>query len=429
MGRVERFIGIFIIIVLLGFGLFKFTNKYNLNILNKNISLNIKVKDAYNARSFTFDEKGNLYLAFADTIRIVNKDGKDEVVIRESKLDILDIIYYHEKLYISTDNRIIEYDIEKRQYKEIINNIPNNGINKKINLLINNEKLYFSIGSNTNDGIADEKLQSFDIATNNWILNGENYGQLKTGAFLPYSNASYENQKIDFKQLGNASVLYYDLKNKNVELFAHGIRNINGWDVDDSGNIKAIVGGIEDTGPRNIKDDKDYIYLIKGDNWYGWPDYSGGDPITSTRFTDFKMHKFLIKNHIDKMPEGPIYQSENVSSLNGLTIDKFGEFLEKDTIIFADNTNLSIYSLSKDGVKSKLINLDSNSRIEKILFYDGRVYVLDSKVGVLYDIKNTNKQGIFDLPVLFYFFVVGFLVSIALAIFIKYKIKNKKHIN
>ena len=47
-----------------------------------------------------------------------------------------------------------------------------------------------------------------------------------------------------------------------------------------------------DTTVRGIKNDRDYIYEINGDRWYGWPDYSGGDPITSPRFTDGDPHKF-----------------------------------------------------------------------------------------------------------------------------------------
>ena len=53
-----------------------------------------------------------------------------------------------------------------------------------------------------------------------------------------------------------------------------------------NGNIVAIVGGMEDEGSRAVKDDKDYIYEIKENAWYGWPDYSGGDPINSPRFSD-----------------------------------------------------------------------------------------------------------------------------------------------
>ena len=111
-------------------------------------------------------------------------------------------------------------------------------------------------------------------------LNGDG----KTGAFSPYSVSNEVGEKVESQKIGNAAILSYDIKTEEIKLYAHGIRNINGWDTDNEGKIKAIVGGMEDLPPRNIKDDKDYIYNLQEENWYGWPDYSGGDPIKYTRY-------------------------------------------------------------------------------------------------------------------------------------------------
>lgn len=421
MKRFIKFLLISIIVVTMAFGIFKVTNKYNLDILNKNIDWSISLKGCEGAKSFDFDEEGNLYLAFDDTIRIVNKDGNDGVIIRESKFNILDIIYNDKKLYISTDNRILEYDINKKSYKEIVSEIPNNGINKKINLLLHENKLYFSVGSNTNAGIVNEKGEAFDIATGEWILSGNNYGENKTGAFSPYAVTTEVGEKVPSQKLGNAAILSYDLNNGEISLFAHGIRNIKGWDIDDNGEIKGIVGGMEDLPPRNIKDDKDYIYNLQQENWYGWPDYSGGDPITSPRFTDLIKHEYLIKNHPDKNSSRPIYQDNDVSSLQGLAIDRYGKCFDKNTIIFANNKKGFIYALNENGIVKDLVDLGDKSRIEKILFYKDSFYVLDSNSGCLYNLKSNESMGIFKLPKIFWIFSIVFIIVIIICVLIKNK--------
>ena len=91
MERFIKFLLVSIIVVTIAFGIFKVTNKYDLDILNKNIDWSISLKGCEGAKSFAFDEEGNLYLAFEDTIRVLNKDGNDELIIRESKFNILDI--------------------------------------------------------------------------------------------------------------------------------------------------------------------------------------------------------------------------------------------------------------------------------------------------------------------------------------------------
>lgn len=423
MKRFIKFLLISIIVVTIAFGIFKVTNKYNLDILNKNIDWSISLKGCEGAKSFDFDEEGNLYLAFDDTIRIVNKDGNDGVIIRESKFNILDIIYNDKKLYISTDNRILEYDIDKKSYKELVSEIPNNGINKKINLLLHENKLYFSVGSNTNAGIVNEKGEAFDIATGEWILSGNNYGENKTGAFSPYAVTTEVEEKAQSQKLGNAAVLSYDLNNGEINLFAHGIRNIKGWDIDDKGEINGIVGGMEDLPPRNIKDDKDYIYNLQKEDWYGWPDYSGGDPITSPRFTDLIKQEYLIKNHPDKNPSRPIYQDNDVSSLQGLAIDKYGKCFDKNTMIFGNNKKGFIYALNENGIVKDLVDLGDKSRIEKILFYKDSFYVLDSNAGCLYSLKSNESIGIFKLPKIFWIFSIVFVIVIIICVLIK----NKEH--
>lgn len=427
MKRFIKFILAALIIVSLSFGIYKFKNSYDFNIINKDINLSIKIKGIKDARSFDFDEEGNIYLAFENTLKIINKNGNNGVIIRDSQFDILDILYYKEKLYIASDNRILEYDLSTNDYKELVTNIPNQGINKKVNLLINDDKLFFSIGSNTNDGIVNKKGEAFEIATNNWTLVGGNYGEGKTGAFSPYSISTEKGQTVEGHKLGNAAILTYDLKNGEIQLFSHGIRNIAGWDISSEGKIVAVVGGMLDTTVRGIKNDRDYIYEINGDRWYGWPDYSGGDPITSPRFTDGDPHKFLIKNHTTNNPDAPIFQYRDVAALNGLAVDKEGKYFEKDTLIVADNKLGSLYSLTPKGNLIDIADLGNTSKIEKIKFCEEGFYILDSGFGSLYVLNKTNFSNGFNLPYVIWAFIITFIILLILVILIKNK-RNEKRV-
>lgn len=391
MKRFIKFLFISAIVVSIAFGIFKFKNNYNVQVFDKGLNWTIKLKGIEKAKAFDFDSEGNIYIAFQDTIRIINKEDKNKLIIRESNLDILDMIYYKEKLYISTDNRIIEYDLKNNQYKNIVTNIPNVGINKKVNLLIKDDELFFSVGSNTNDGVVEKKGEKEDVATTGWVLNGHNFGSENTGAFSPYSVSTENGEKVDGNIIGNGSVMKYNIATEELKLYAHGLRNVTGWDLNKDGEIIASIGGIESKYPRYISNDKDYIYKVLEDRWYGWPDYSGGDPITSPRFYGEKENKFLIKNPIDKNPSKGMYQHNDVSSIYGLSIDKEGDVLGEEEIIFSDIKEGVIYSLSKELKLKKIIDLEEGSNIEKIKKVDGKIYILDSGFGCLFELSKANK--------------------------------------
>lgn len=414
-----------IIIVTVAFGIFKFTSKYNLDVIYNNIDWSIDVKGYEDAKSFDYDDEGNLYIAFKDTIRIIDSNGKDEVIIKKDDFDILDILWSNDRLFIATDNRVIEYNLENDECTDLMIDIPNNGINREVKLLIKDNVLYVSIGSNTNSGIVSKKGEMPEMPTIDLTLTGVNYGERETGIFSPFAVNTEKGEKVKSEKLGNGSIMAYDFKSKKTTIYSHGLRNVNGWDIDSDGKIKGIVGGMEDVGPRPIKDDKDYIYEFKKSAWYGWPDYSGGDPITSPRFTDDKKVEFLIENHPNKVPSAPIYQHEDVSSLKGFAIDTEGIFFLKDTMVFADNKNGVLYALTSEGILNELIDLGHKSRVEKIKFYNNSFYVLDSELGCLYKLQPKNKSGVFNLPVEVWLFVVA--LSIVLLVCGIFKLNKNIH--
>ncbi|MDU5261993.1 MAG: hypothetical protein E6176_06125, partial [Clostridium celatum] len=284
MWRFLKFLIFSIIIVSLSFGIYKFSNRYDLNLIYENVDWSINTKGLGGAVSFDFDKENNLYIAFKNTIKMINKDNKEEILVYDKSLNIYDIACYNNDIIIASDNRVLLYDVNKEQYTELINNLPNNGLNYKTNIILNGDYLYISIGSNTNSGIVDENNKNEDKASFEWESTGIGYNN--NYAFVPFGEKVIEGQKIKENVLSNASILRYDLKSNEFITYATGIRNVEGLAINSLGKLTAIVGGMEDSGLRAVKDDADYIYDIKEKAWYGWPDFSGGDPITSPRFSD-----------------------------------------------------------------------------------------------------------------------------------------------
>lgn len=425
MKRFIKFLVMSLVIVIVAFAIFKVTKQYNLDVIHDEIDWSIDLKGCKDATGFDMDKSGNLFISFKNNIRMISTDGKDTQVLKDSNLNILDFVCDDKNLYIATDNKIIRYNMETSESVDLVTNIPNNGINSKVKLLLGDECLYFAVGSSTNSGIVNKEGEPCDIPSISFVLEDANYGERGTGIYKPYGVRNIDGEKIDEKgRIGNGTLMKYDLKHKQTSIYSHGIRNIEGLDINSKNKIYAIVGGMEDEGARAVKDDTDYIYEINESAWYGWPDFSGGDPITSPRFTDgTNKLSFVLKQHPNKTPTGPLYEHNSVSSLKGLAIDDEGFHLNENQIIFGDNKQHKIFAL--DGRRAIPIGtLDEDSNIQKIMVNREGVFILDSGTGCIYKFEQKGDNNLFNLSPIYWIFASGFLITILLVIIVKYKKGN-----
>ena len=427
MKRFFKFSLASILIVVFSFGIFKVSTKYNLNILYDEIDLSIYIKGCIGATGLDMDKEGNLYVSFKDNIRKVSVEGKESLLLKNEKLNIYDFLYDENNVYIATDNRVLQYNIENDEYKELMLNLPNLGLNKEIKLLKDENKLYVAIGSNTNSGIVDEKGLPCDRPSISFKLNGINYGENKTGAFKEFGISTSNGEKAhDNGQIGNGTLMLYDLKENQVSIFSYGVRNIEGIDITSDKKIFSVVGGMENVGSRPIMDDLDYIYELKESAWYGWPDFSGGDPITSPRFTDGSFSiKSILKEYPNKTPQAPIYEHSAVSSLRGLAIDKEGSYLKKDQIIFGDNKTHKIFALN-DKRAIPIGTLDKDSFIEKIIINNNGIFLLDSGEGCVYKFSQKGNAYLFNLSPVYWIFATTLFIVVLVIISFKNREINRK---
>lgn len=432
MKRFLKFLTISLIIVAGAFAVFEFSGKYRMSILKNNISWSIAAKNCKDSIAFDKDENGNTYIAYNNCIKSLKEDGREEILLQDKLLNIENLLYHENALYFISGEKLYKYDLSNKQLQEILENIPFEGKYLDRNLIIKDSKLLLSIGTATNSGVADDdgtydvKKIPYDRSPINITLNGFNYGKEKTGAFMSYGNSSQEGSKIKAQNLANASIIEIDLKNNKTSLYACGIRNIRGWDLDSENSLIAVVGGMENIGVRPINRDFDYLYKLEKGKWYGWPDFSGGDPISSPRFKGETIVSTLISNPPNKVVPAAIYQYSRPGIIKYLSIDKDGSLLDKDTKVFYNSEENMIESINQIGTVYKLLKLKDESKISGIKYSQGEIYILDSGIGCIYKLQSNQSTLAFNLPKSIWIFIL--ILSFTLVCVAIVKINKKKQI-
>jgi len=247
-------------------------------------------------------------------------------------------------------------------------------------------KYFLQIGNCPKENLKDVKVSKW--------LGIENYDENKKGAFVPYNTKTSKGEKVKGNILGNGAIIEFNIESKKKQLYSYGIRNVKGFDLNSSGEIFAIVGGMEEEGYRPLSEDSDYIYKIEGKGtWYGWPDYSGGDPVNSPRFREEgkPIINFITDEHKSYVMPKPLYQSEGTRNINTLLIDREGTILgDENSFLFFNNKNNTLSKLLKEGEVKELIYLDKNSYINDMKIIGDNLYILDGNKGVLFRLEKSN---------------------------------------
>jgi hypothetical protein len=410
--------GMVVGVLLVLFLLFKnFYIQADITLKDDKLNWSVKYKGIENAVDFAVDKQGGFYIAYMDKIQYIDGSGKSYDILKDKNLNIKSLDYKEHKLYFISGSRVISFDLNNKFQKTLLDSLPNYGDYKDSLLRIKGDELYISIGAATNSGVAGSDNQwlkdnpfSYDISAKDITIKGKSFGNEKTGAFVPYRTKNIAGQLIPGHFPGNASIIYYNLTSAAAETYAWGIRNVKGMSFNSEGKLIAAVGGMEDRGLRSVKGDVDYIYEIKKSLWYGWPDYSGGDPLTSPRFKGENNTRvsFILDNHPTTNPPAPMYTHKSISTLGTMDVDSKGIISERDCIYFYDTRDNMIYGLTKAGILSEKAFFKADAKILSLRVASSSIFALDSSQGVLYNI-NTNNSGEFlnlTRPIVYYLITV-----------------------
>lgn len=430
----KKTIGLIVILAAMAFALVTWKtsiNQYEVTMKDEVIKAQILFKGLNDAIDFTSDVEGNYYVAFKDTLQYITKFGKSYNVFTNSQLNITSLEYKNQVLYYASQGKVYSFNLISKENKEIIKDIPNYGDYNRSLIKIYGEYLFVTIGSATNSGVVgpdnlwiDDFPESHDVSPKSITIKGINFGEEKTGAFVSYKTSNIKGQIITEHIPGNSSIIIYNLATGAQENFAWGIRNMKALDFNSEGKMLVTVGGMEDRGLRPVKGDSDYIYQIKKNTWYGFPDYTGGDPINSPKFKGLNNEAipFILDKHPSTNPPDPIYQHKAVDSLVSLSIDKKGVLGDKDCIYFYERNDNSIYSLNKNSVLKERIIFGKETNITSMKFLNNLI-VLDSKKGYLISFEKNSIEDISEGMRRFSFYLLVVVATLIVSIVVSLRRK------
>jgi glucose/arabinose dehydrogenase len=186
---------------------------------------------------------------------------------------------------------------------------------------------------------------------------------------------------------------------------------------DENGLLYAANRGYDNRGSRPIANAPDEFFAISRGLWYGWPDYAGGDPVNTQRFSPegASSPELLLKN-IPNIPQIPFATFSTNSNIMGFDFDyyNFGPYgdayiAEYGSIDFEESHEsvsyagaghrvaridmklraVSTIAINKSGFPSYISEEGGFGRPTDIVFGpDGAMYVLDMGV------EDTNNPNI-----------------------------------
>ncbi|MFC5602644.1 PQQ-dependent sugar dehydrogenase [Sporosarcina koreensis] len=259
------------------------------------------------------------------------------------------IIYVAHRRYVT----IIQPDGKK---KDIIEGLPSNGDHHNNRVVFGPDgKMYFGQGTATNSGVVGKdngwvKAHPFfhDYPGGRITLAGENYqasGFLKdyqdrvqtTGAYVPFGVETYPGQVVDGVTRASGSILRANPDGSELELVAWGLRNPFRLRFDRYNRLFAANHGMDVRGSRPVANSPDEFQWIRPGYWYGFPDFTGGLPVTMPQFRPEGKPQptFLLAEH-PMQPPYPVASFPAHSATMGFSFNENSSFAPIGDVFIAE---------------------------------------------------------------------------------------------
>jgi glucose/arabinose dehydrogenase len=150
---------------------------------------------------------------------------------------------------------------------------------------------------------------------------------------------------------------------EDLQLVAWGFRNPFGLAFSPGGQLYATDNGYDERGSRPVWGAADVLWKVQSGVWYGWPDFSAGEPVNTEHFDAPGKHqpKFLLAEHPNAPPK-PITKFGVHSSANGLDFSRsehFGHVGEAFVALFGDQSPSVGKLLHPVGFKVVRVNVEN----------------------------------------------------------------------
>ncbi|MFN7141329.1 MAG: PQQ-dependent sugar dehydrogenase, partial [Limisphaerales bacterium] len=324
----------------------------------------------------TFDDQGSVYVVESGysygelwtTPRLlkINGDGSRITIATGVKNGPWTSVLFHDgNFYVSEGGtmeggRILRID-PQGNISVLVDGLPSFGDHHTDSLAIGVDGwLYFAQGTASNSGVIGEDNAKYgwlkrrpdfhDIPGQDIVLAGKNFEtrdvignsrqRVRTGAFLPFGTPSKPGQVIRGQVKCSGSVLRVRLTGGEPELVAWGFRNPFGVAFSPQGQLFVTDNGYDNRGSRPVWGAPDVLWAVRPGTWYGWPDFSAGQPLTDRRFKPpWKKRPELVLARHPNPPPQPVARFGVHASANGFDFsrsERFGHVGEAFVAQFGD---------------------------------------------------------------------------------------------
>ncbi|NMA95709.1 MAG: hypothetical protein GX974_06685 [Clostridiales bacterium] len=407
-------------------------------------SIEVFAKDLTTPINITFTEDGDMLVADSG---IIDGNGKIMKLTEEGFIVIADgfnppltgITVYNGNIYVA-HRRFVTIVRSDGSKEDIIDGLPSNGDHHNNRVVFGPDgKMYFGQGTATNTGVVgkdNDWVPDFpffhDRPGDQITLRGENFlsttflenfpdREVVTGAYEPFGIPSYPCKTIDGTTRANGSILRANPDGSDLELVVWGLRNPFRIRFDRYGRLFAANHGMDIRGSRPVANSPDEFQLIHPGCWYGWPDYTGGLPVTLPQFKPEGQPQptFLWAEH-PMYPPQPFTTFQPHSATMGFSfnynphfgpmgdayIAEFGAIVPTNTggeplyhvghrisQIDMNNGNVSTFAQNHSGLPAHLTGGGGFERpIDAVFGLDGALYIAD--FGIFTATGPTKKTGV-----------------------------------
>ncbi|MCZ2259528.1 PQQ-dependent sugar dehydrogenase [Sporosarcina sp. G11-34] len=338
--------------------------------------------------NLTFTEKGEMLVADSG---ITDGNGKVLKLTEQGFTVIADgfnppltgITEYEGNIYVAHRRyvTIIQPDGTK---KDIIEGLPSNGDHHNNRVVFGPDgKMYFGQGTATNSGVVGKdnswvKEHPFfhDYPGGRITLNGEDFQTSSflddfpertttTGAYVPFGVPTYPGKVVGGIVRASGSILRANPDGSELELIAWGLRNPFRLRFDRYDRLFAANHGIDVRGSRPVANSPDEFQWIQPGVWYGFPDFTGGLPVTMPQFKPEGKPQptFLLAKH-PMQPPHPVATFPAHSAAMGFSFNEnpsFGPIGDAFVAEFGANDPITTGGKPLPGVGHRVSRIDMST--------------------------------------------------------------------
>lgn len=320
------------------------------------------------ARILKVDSTGNVEVLYDRVVPVTDiKEEESSADMEEGLIPPVTGVTYHDgKLYVSHRSRYSIYDLDTGEFETIISGLPSWGEFLNAKPIFKDDKMYWFLSTQGNSGVLEahwvrvvdqfNKPNSREIPGEDIELTGQNFwvptskitmteaDSVRTGAYAALGDTTRAGQVIPGEKIANGAFFMSDLDGSNIKRIAWGFRSSFGYRFGPDGRLITTMNSANPMPPRGLMFDWEPIYEVVEGEWYGWPDFYSGLPITDERFGVKKEERkfVLTKKTHDKLlkgkdkPRQPLARLSSHSATQGMVFGRGYMNLPKDDILVAE---------------------------------------------------------------------------------------------